>query len=204
VGAGPRPEYALRPLPSAERARSVPGLYPFLKDKDVPDWPEVKEAGTLEDLGEWVEEGQTLRSLSLSLYSDGALGAALVVPLLLVKNVEAPMAGGYLLHRLYLKDQGLRDFGWMVLYTPSASRWFDTYFAAGVEWDREGSGESRVSRTDFVLETRIKLRVNLSRSPLRFLGVLTPFWGVRFGVKNYGFQDIDRLTYVIEVGAGVW
>jgi hypothetical protein len=204
VGPEPRPEYALRPLPSAERARSTPGLYPFLKDKDVPDWPEVQEAGTLDELGEWVEEGQTLRSLSLSLYSDGALGAALVVPLLLVKNVEAPMAGGYLLHRVYLKDKGLRDFGWMLLYTPSASRWFDTYFAAGIERDQEGSDSDRPSRTDFVLETGIKLRVNLSRSPLRFLGVFTPFWGVRVGVKNYGFQDIDRLTYVLEVGAGVW
>jgi len=198
VGEGERPEYALRPLPSASLARSVRGLYPFLKDKDVPDWPEVSEAGSLDELGEWVDEGQSLRSISLAFYSDGALGVALGVPLLLVKNVEAPIAGGYLLHRLYLKDQGLRDLGWMVLYTPSASRWFDSYFAAGLERDREDGG---ARRTDFVLETGLKFRVNLSHSPLRFLSVLTPFWGVRFGVKNYGFQDIDRLTYVFEVGA---
>ncbi|MBF5043335.1 hypothetical protein FGE12_13135 [Aggregicoccus sp. 17bor-14] len=204
VGDAPMPRYALRPLPPAERARSVRGLYPFLKDKDVPDWPVVQEASSLDEVAEWLEEGQSLRSLSLSLYSDGALGASLVVPLLLVRNVEAPIAGGYLVHRVYLKDHAFRDFGWMLMYTPSASRWFDTYFAAGVERDREELDGQRTSRTSFVLETGVKLRVNLSRSPLRFLSVLTPFWGVRFGLKNYGFQDIDRLTYVLEVGAGVW
>ena len=197
----PRPEYVLRPLPAAARARSVKGLYPFLKDKYVPGWPEVKEAGSLEELGKWVEDGQTLRSISLSLYTDGDLGAAVAFPFLLVANLEVPVAGGFLLHRMYLKDDGLQDFGWMALYTPSASRWFDSYLSVGAEWDREAGG---VSHTNFVLETGVKLRVNISRSPLRFLGVLTPFWGVRAGIKNYGFTDIDRLTYVFEVGAGVW
>jgi hypothetical protein len=32
----------------------------------------------------------------------------------------------------------------------------------------------------------------------------TDFWGVRIGIKNYGFFDIDKLTYVLEFGAGVW
>lgn len=204
AGSGPRAEYQLRPLPAAERARATPGLYPFLEDKDVPDWPEVTEAGTGKEILEWVDAGQSLRSVSLALYFDGHLGGSVVLPLLLVKNVEAPMAGGYLVHRLYLKDQGLRDLGWMLMYTPSASRWFDTYAAVGVERDREDSGAERPSRTDFVLETGVKFRVNISRSPVKFLAPLTPFWGVRFGVKNYGFTDIDRLTYVMEVGAGVW
>jgi hypothetical protein len=28
--------------------------------------------------------------------------------------------------------------------------------------------------------------------------------GFRAGVKNKGFFDIERLTYVLEFGAGVW
>ncbi|WP_164010675.1 hypothetical protein [Pyxidicoccus trucidator] len=198
--AGPRVEYALRPLPPATQARSVPGLYPFLEDKEVPGWPVIKEAGTLEDLGEWVDAGRSLRSWSLSLYVDGDVGIGLVLPFLVVKNLELPMAGGYLVHRLYLKDKGLRDFGWMAMYTPSASRWFDHYLAAGVEWDSEPLRR----RTDVVLELGFKFRVNISRSPVKFLGVFTDFWGVRLGIKSYGFFDVDRLTYVFEVGAGTW
>lgn len=203
-GIEPRVEYVLRPLPPAERARSVPGLYPFLADKEVPGWPELLEAGTLEEIGEWVEAGRSLRSVSFSLYSDGDLGLAFVFPFLVVKNLELPVAGGFLVHRMYLKDESLRDFGWMVMYTPSASRWFDTYLAAGAEWHSERTGESTRRRTDFVLESGIKFRVNISHSPVRFLSVLTDFWGVRFGIKNYGFFDVDRLTYVFEVGAGAW
>ncbi len=64
----------------------------------------------------------------------------------------------------------------------------------------------RVTRvdTDFVLETGIKFRVNLSGTPLKFLGFLTDFWGFRAGIKNKGFFSIDKLSYVLEFGAGVW
>ncbi len=58
-----------------------------------------------------------------------------------------------------------------------------------------------MKRTDFVLETGVKLRAQIGRSPLKFLAFLTDFWGIRAGVKNYGFFDIDRFTYVIEFGA---
>jgi hypothetical protein len=36
---------------------------------------------------------------------------------------------------------------------------------------------------------------------LRFLP-FTDFWGIRMGLKNRGFWDIERLTYVFEIGAG--
>jgi hypothetical protein len=60
--------------------------------------------------------------------------------------------------------------------------------------------------TDFVLETRIKFRVNITKAPapLRYLGTITEFWGFRAGIKNTGFANIDKLTYVLEFGAGVW
>ncbi len=66
-----------------------------------------------------------------------------------------------------------------------------------------GAGETETNAS-FVLETGIKFRVQLGSSPFKFLTVLTDFWGLRFGVLNKGFFDIDELTYVIEIGAGAW
>ncbi len=121
----------------------------------------------------------------------------------IVKNFEDPLTGGFLVWRMYLKDK-LRDFGWMLLYTPSASRWIDTYFAAGVEWDSQVIDGTRSKDANFVLETGIKFRANISTSPLRFLTFFTDFWGLRVGIKNKGFFDIERFTYVLEIGAGAW
>ncbi len=59
-----------------------------------------------------------------------------------------------------------------------------------------------MERTDLVLETGLKFRAQIGRSHLKFLSVLTDYWGVRFGVKNYGLYDIGCLAYVIEFGAG--
>ena len=50
----------------------------------------------------------------------------------------------------------------------------------------------------------IKIRGNVKFSPLKFLGFLTDFWGARLGIKNRGFMKIEELTYVFEIGAGVW
>jgi hypothetical protein len=54
------------------------------------------------------------------------------------------------------------------------------------------------------METGVKFRVDIRVTPLKFLGALTPFWGLRAGIKNVGFPDIDRLTYVLELGAGAF
>ena len=110
--------------------------------------------------------------------------------------------GGWIVNRMYFKDEKLRDFGWQLMYSPSASRWIDSYIAAGAEWHDETEFGVTRRRTDFVLETGLKFRTQVGSSPLRFLSVLTEFWGLRLGVKNYGFFDIDRLTYVVEIGAG--
>jgi hypothetical protein len=113
-------------------------------------------------------------------------------------------------NRLYAKADGifgrhsphLRDFGWTALYTPSASRWVDTYFATGVEWHDVGPQGQPDIEAEFLLETGLKFRAQVGRSPLRFLSFLTKFWGVRLGVKNYGGFDVNRLRYVVEFGAG--
>ena len=83
----------------------------------------------------------------------------------------------------------------------------DNYFSAGYESDREPDPEreGKLKRdTHFVLETGLKFRVNIAHTPVGFLSKLTDFWGFRLGIKNKGFFDIERLTYVLEVGAGVW
>jgi hypothetical protein len=116
--------------------------------------------------------------------------------------VHEPLTGGYLVNRMYFKDEKLRDWGWMLMYTPSASRWFDQYLAGGIETDRRTNEDLTDTKTrDFVLETGIKLRF---RAPNRVFGAITNFWGFRAGIKNTGWFDIDHLSYVIEVGAGVW
>jgi hypothetical protein len=196
--------YELRPLPAAERAGDDQGLHHFMDDKEVPGWPEMRRGQSAEDVFGWLSEGSVVKSFAVSLYVDGDLGFAFAFPLFIVKNFEDPMTGGFIVHRMYLKDDDLRDFGWMALYTPSASRWIDTYLAAGAEWDKEVvNGESQTD-TEFVLETGVKFRVNISTSAFKFLGVLTDFWGLRAGIKNKGFFDIDHLTYVFEFGAGAW
>ncbi|MGH7674125.1 MAG: hypothetical protein ACREMV_02540, partial [Gemmatimonadales bacterium] len=57
-------------------------------------------------------------------------------------------------------------------------------------------------RVGLRVETGLKFRVNVSHTPVKFLTFLTDYWGFRAGIKNRGFFDIDRLTYVLEFGAG--
>lgn len=201
--------YELRPLPLTSVAAEYDEeqghgshLQGFISDKEVPDGPEQGDISSLRQAGEWIGSGALKRSLSVNLYADGDLGFSFAFPFFIVKNLYVPMSGGYILHRMYFKDEDLRDFGWMALYTPSASRWIDNYIAVGVEWDTRVINGQRIDSTDLVLETGIKFRAQIGHSPLKFLTFLTDFWGFRAGVKNYGFFDINRLTYVMEVGAG--
>lgn len=213
----PYVEYELRPLPPASMGEFDDHLHKFMSDKEVPGWPKRSYASDLQGFLDWVDKGNVVKSLGVALRADGDIGFSFVFPLFIVKNFEVDLGGGFLVHRMYLKDKRLRDFGWLVMYTPSASRWIDTYVAAGVEWDSydvvedgpvptPAAEESFVTMTDtdFVFETGIKFRVNLSGSPMKFLGFLTDFWGVRAGIKNKGFFTIEKLSYVIEIGAGVW
>jgi hypothetical protein len=198
-------EYEIRPLPPAELGAYDRGLHHFMVDKEVPGWPEINTGETLQDLLDWVDEGSVVKSLAISLMNDGDWGFSFVFPFFIVKNLETNISGGFLVWRMYLKDIELRDFGVMLMYAPSASRWFDTYFALGYEWYEEGPrGAPPEKFDDFVLETGFKFRVQLGTSPLKFLTFFTDFWGFRAGIKNYGFTDIDRLTYVLEFGAGAW
>jgi hypothetical protein len=209
----PYVEYELRPLPASELALTSPGvehaasLHRFMKSKEVEDWPEQGQAEGMQDYMTWLDEGAIQKTLSIALRADGDLGLSFVFPLFIVKNFEEPMTGGFIVNRMYLKDTALRD----------------TYLAAGVEWDRfdvwvneddpdaelppnpgdiEGWERTTSLDTDFVFETGIKFRVNVEA--MKWLSWATDFWGFRAGIKNKGFWDISKLTYVFEIGAGAW
>jgi hypothetical protein len=199
--------YELRPFPAAESA--APDLYPFIADKGNPDWPKIKPYTDLTRFQRWVAEaGSFVKSLSVAVRADGDLGVSIIFPLFIVKHLQEPLSGGWIVNRIYFKDKDLRDFAWTMLYTASASRWMEGYLSAGFEWDEEWDGtdlpQNIETTRNFVLETGVKLRANVAGTPLKFLSRLTDFWGLRLGIKNTGFIDIDNMTYVIEFGAGSW
>ena len=199
--------YTLRPFPSAQKAD--PGLRPFIAGKGDPNWPEEKPYTDLTRFQRWVAgAGSFVKSLSIAFRADGDLGISIIFPLFVIKHMQEPFTDGWLVNRIYFKDTDMRDFAWTVLYTRSASRWMEGYLSAGFEWDEEWEDitlpETLVSTRNFVLETGLKFRADLSTTPLRFLTKLTDFWGLRLGIKNTGFPNIDKLGYVIEIGAGSW
>jgi hypothetical protein len=199
--------YQLCPMPAPEKAEPDKALAYDMSSYYSPNWPYLKKISTTQKFFDWWEAENFINSLAIAARVDNdQWGIVFNFPLLIVKNVEAPLIGGWLVNRIYLQDKGLRDFGYNILYTASASRFLDPYFALGVEWDEfdvKGTGEVD-KRTDFVFETGIKIRGNVKFSPLKFLSVLADLWGIRFGIKNRGWMDINELTYVIEIGAGVW
>ena len=207
----PHVTYELRPMPSPEFAEDDKALYDLVENQYIEDWPDEGHVNDLDDWAERLEDGAVLKSLSIALMYQGDptgandFGISFVFPGLVVKHIEEPMTGGYILHRIYFKDPGLRDFGWQLMYTPSASRWLDTSLGAGAEYDQADpptTGGDPPSKWSFVLETGLRFRVNVTKTPLRFLTFFTDFWGFRLGVKNLGFPNINRLTYVLEFGAG--
>ncbi len=204
--------YQVRPFPRPGDVdqEKEPKLIHFVDDKGDEDWPKILEANGLRSVTRWMDEEHFINSLSFSYRYDGLNhgsrdhtgGLSIMFPLLVVKNVSDPIAGGWFINRIYLKDKGLRDIAWNLVYTPSASRWVDGYFAIGREWDEDDAG---VVHADWMTETGVKFRLNMSHTPLSFLSVLgTDFWGVRVGVKNKGLFNWESIGYAIEIGAGVW
>jgi len=201
--------YELRPFPRSDGVEEYdPHLVHFIADKGDEDWPEIVPDTDLTALSRWMDEEGFINSFSVSLRLDGlnygdrdkTLGLSMIFPLLIVKNVADPVGGGWFVNRVYLKDRKFRDLSWNVLYTSSASRWFDGYFAFGWEWDKDEEG---ALHTDQMTEAGVKIRFNMNATPLRFLTVLgTDFWGLRIGVKNKGFFNWDSLGYAMEFGAG--
>jgi hypothetical protein len=195
--------YELRPLPPTSIAGDDHALHHLLEDKYFANAPTEESLNSAAAWGKAIDEGAVLKSLSIAFRAEEELGVVWVFPLLVVKHVQEPMTGGYLLHRMYLQGNKPRDFGWMLLYTPSASRWLDTYLAAGTQHVTASDTLGNTSGAwHFVMETGLKFRVNMTYTPLKFLTVFTDYWGLRIGLKYRGFFDVNRVTYVLEFGAG--
>ena len=196
--------YTLRPFPDTKKAE--PSLKKVMKLYGEIEWPQIEKENDFAELVNWFEKENFVNSYSLALRMDGTLGASLIMPLFIFRDFEEPLSGGYIVNRFYTKNIDFTDFGYNLLYTPSASRWMDAYIAVGAEWNKvtTENGETR-TRRQFVVESGVKFRFNIRFSKAKFLTKFgTDFYGVRFGIKNTGAWDIRSLGYVIEFGAGVW
>jgi hypothetical protein len=194
--------YELRPFPRPELAEADPKLLPFIADKGDPEWPEVEEDIKYKKYTDWLNDGSARKSLSVAFRYDGDPGVSFVFPFFIVRNLEVKITGGWLVQRIYLSDHNLRDITWQAMYTTSASRWVDPYFAVGAKWDQDEMGSTT---SYFVSETGFKFRANIGHTAFKFLTKLgTDFWGFRVGV-NYtgtGAWSFNDIGYAVELGAG--
>jgi hypothetical protein len=202
--------YVLRPLPRKELAEGDAKLQRYIESKGDPDWPYPHPDTDIRKLGGWLKGEDFSKSLCLAYRYDGNHGFSFAFPFFIVKHLEDPIAGGWIVQRMYLKDDKLRDFGWTLLYAPSASRWIDGYLSAGVEWDTEdvadpAGGTKEKTSHHFVLESGAKFRANMNYSPLKFLAKLTDLWGLRVGLKYKGNAwEFRNIGMIVEVGAGTF
>jgi hypothetical protein len=202
--------YVLRPLPRKEQAEPDAHLAHYIESKGTPEWPLEHPDTDIHKLGGWVRQESFAKSLSIAYRWDGQAGLSFAFPFFIVKHLEDPMTGGWIVQRMYLKDKHMRDFGWMALYAPSASRWMDGYLSAGIEWDTQDlpddfGGYRQKTEHNFVFESGIKFRVNMVYSPIKFVTKITDFWGVRVGLKYSGNAwDFRHVGFLAEVGAGTF
>ncbi len=194
-------QYELRPFPRPELAAADPKLVPFIEDKGDPNWPDLVRAGDLSQARRALQEENFVKSVTFALRMDGEPGISVVFPLFIVKNYSDPLSGGWLVNRVYFMDKHLRDFGYNILYTTSASRWIDGYFSVGFEADQNDAGNIKRTWTG---ETGFKFRANIRHSPLKFMSHIADFWGMRVGLKSDGLLPVTSFSYVVEIGGGTF
>jgi len=199
-------KYELRPFPTVEAARQHddPHIVHFL-EKGYYEWPYTKSNVSMSKLVRWFSDETFAESLSLAARFDEDWGISAIFPLFILRNYNEPITGGWLVNRIYFQGPKWRNFGYNVLFTPSASRWMDSYFSAGLEVDDVTDAENVKSRkTFFVAEAGIKLRTNVNGTPFKFLRFLTDFWGLRVGLRYQDLSPVENVGWVMEIGAGAF
>ncbi len=211
--------YQLRPYPNYREMKELgkiePGLDRFMKDKTPHLWPKFNRVSGSGRITQWIKEENSYRSLSLAYRWDDAQRLSFAFPLLLFKNVEAPKTGGWIYNKLYIGDFDVdpqtpvefdKLLGHQITYSSSASRWVDMYLGAGYEiYDADLTMRGTQYETFLVSEVGVKFRLNIQRTPLKFLRHFgTDFWGLKAGWKNVGFSPFINSGFVIELGAGVF
>ena len=206
--------YQLRAYPEYPVKDTDEQLIRLMKDKKPHKWPKIVKTSGDGKINHWIKEEKDYRSVSVAYRWDDSNNSNFAVPLLLFKTVEAPMTGGWLYHKFYtersdslaLLDGVRKILGHQIVHSGSASRWIDTNFGLAYEI-REGPFKNGdiSSKFFFVSEAGIKIRMNITKTPLKFLKHLgTGFWGIRLGWKNVGFREFRNSGFVLEIGAGVF
>lgn len=211
-------QYELRPYPDFPRQDLDKGLNKLMKGKDPHNWPVNDFVIGEGSIKRWAKENSAYKSFGVAYRWDDSKSLAFTLPLLLFKTVEAPMTGGYFYNKFSFglgkssfnddKTGGVfgKAFSHQIVHTNSASRWIDTYVGMGYEiYDINFLTSSADYKAFFVSEAGLKLRLNVSHTPVKFLKYLgTEFWGVRLGWKNTGFKNFLTSGFVLEIGAGVF
>ncbi len=214
-------QYELRPYPNYEKVKKEKridsSLDHLMKNKKPHQWPDINKVSGNGKIKQWAKTDDSYKSVSVAYRWDDSNGLSFAMPLLLFKNVEAPMTGGWFYNKFYfgLGDSFVNDsinlplqrlFGHQIVHTSSAAKWVDSYIGLGYEFlDTNNEAEKFKYKAYFTSELGIKIRVNISKTPLKFLTFIGPdFWGVRLGWKNVGFNPFVNSGFVLSVGAGVF
>lgn len=125
---------------------------------------------------------------AISMRFDGEFGMSLILPGL-------DYGEGYLVPKINWVGDKVSLEG---LITPTAAQFFSWYVTGGIA----GEDLREKARLSFVSELGVKFRFRLS-GKARILSLGYQFAGMRFGIRNTGFENLDS-QFVVELGAGVW
>ncbi len=204
--------YELRSFPDILEQVEDKNFRKMIKSKKPVEWPKMIHVSGDGSILQWSKENKPHKAVGISYRHDEVGTLAFSVPLLLFKNVQAPLTGGWIYNRFYLGSKEninprmTRSFGHQIVHSNSASRWLDTYIGLGYEFhDTDLNPEDVRTQSFFVSEIGLKIRVNMINSPFKFLRFLgTEYWGLRLGWKNVGFSPFQSSGFVLEFGAGVF
>jgi hypothetical protein len=209
------PVYEIRPYPDYPREGLDKILNTKMKEKKHHDWPKVDKVQGDGTVKRWIKEEKAHRSWGAAYRWDDTNGIAISVPLFIFKTVEAPMTGGWLYNKINFGNKSISEnqgfayekvLSHQIVHSTSASRWLDTYVGLGYEiHDEDIDPASTDHATYFSSEAGLKIRINITKTPLKFLRFLgTDFWGLRIGWKTVGFHPFRNYGFVVEIGAGAF
>ena len=207
-----RQHYKLRPFVDNHPKTIGDDLKKMVRDKKPKKWPKHRYVSGDGSILQWSKESKLHKKIGVAYRFDEDNSLSFTLPLLLLKNVEAPMTGGWFYHKIYFGNGDSfngrinRSFGHQIQHTSSASRWLDTYVGAGYEIVDDNDIETIIQHKAYmVTELGMKIRFNITKTPLGFLKFLgTDYWGLRLGWKNLGFNPFVYSGFVLEIGAGVF
>jgi len=213
-----KPVYELRPYPEADQLTADKHLQHLVKDKKPVKWPELKTSKKEPKKIKGIPEDINRHPITVAYRQEENGGLTYIMPLLIIKNVAAPMTGGWFINKFYngrgdyyvQKDASGKIidatdktvFGHMIMHMSSASRWLDPYVGMGYEINDYDEREDFTHyKMDFAAEVGFKIRFNLKMKPLF---KRTKFLGIRIGYRITGFAPIKETGLLFEIGAGAW